>query len=60
MNQHTPRPAVHPAVEPASPAGPGITRILLLRHAETVLPRYDWDLAANDTLAVLEEAALGA
>jgi alpha-1,3-rhamnosyl/mannosyltransferase len=32
----------------------------LLQRAETVLPRYDWDLAANDTLAVLEEAALGA
>jgi glycosyltransferase involved in cell wall biosynthesis len=28
-------------------------------HAETVLSRYDWDLAAADTLQVLEEAALG-
>lgn len=28
-------------------------------HAEAVLSRYDWDLAAADTLQVLEEAALG-
>ena len=31
----------------------------LLQRAGTVLPRYDWDLTANDTLTVLEEAALG-
>ena len=31
----------------------------LLQRAETLLARYDWDLAAGDTLKVLEEAALG-
>ena len=31
----------------------------ILRRADAVLPRYDWDLAAGDTLKVLEEAALG-
>ena len=31
----------------------------LLQHAGPVLARYDWDLAAADTLRVLEEAALG-
>ena len=31
----------------------------ILQRAETVLSRYDWDLAAGDTLTVLEEAALG-
>ena len=31
----------------------------ILQRAETVLSRYDWDLAAGDTLKVLEEAALG-
>jgi len=31
----------------------------ILQRAEAVLARYDWDLAAGDTLKVLEEAALG-
>ena len=31
----------------------------LLQHATAVLARFDWDLAAADTLKVLEEAALG-
>jgi glycosyltransferase involved in cell wall biosynthesis len=31
----------------------------LLQRADRVLARYDWDLAAADTLKVLEEAALG-
>lgn len=31
----------------------------LLQRANPVLARYDWDLAAADTLKVLEEAALG-
>jgi glycosyltransferase involved in cell wall biosynthesis len=31
----------------------------LLQRAEKLLPRYDWDLAAGDTLKILEEAALG-
>ena len=34
-------------------------RAELARHADAVLSRYDWDLAAADTLQVLEEAALG-
>lgn len=35
------------------------TRQELMQHADTVLSRYDWDLAAADTLNVLEETALG-
>ena len=35
------------------------TRTSLMRNAEAVLSRYDWDRAAADTLAVLEEAAVG-
>jgi glycosyltransferase involved in cell wall biosynthesis len=31
----------------------------ILQRATAVLARYDWDLAAGDTLKVLEEAALG-
>ena len=31
----------------------------VLRHADEVLSRYDWDRAAADTLTVLEEAAVG-
>jgi glycosyltransferase involved in cell wall biosynthesis len=31
----------------------------VLRHADTVLSRYDWHRAAEQTLAVLEEAAVG-
>ena len=31
----------------------------ILHRGEAVLARYDWDLAAGDTLKVLEEAALG-
>lgn len=31
----------------------------ILQRATAVLARYDWDLAAGDTLTVLEEAALG-
>lgn len=31
----------------------------ILSRADTVLSRYDWDLAAGDTLTVIEEAALG-
>jgi glycosyltransferase involved in cell wall biosynthesis len=31
----------------------------ILQRGDAVLSRYDWDLAAGDTLTVLEEAALG-
>jgi glycosyltransferase involved in cell wall biosynthesis len=31
----------------------------LLQHAPAVLGRFDWDLAAADTLQVIEEAAIG-
>ena len=34
-------------------------RAAIAEQAEAVLSRYDWDLAAADTLQVLEEAALG-
>ena len=34
-------------------------RSVILQRATTVLARYDWDLAAGDTLNVLEEAARG-
>ena len=35
------------------------SRADVLRHADEVLSRYDWERAAAQTLAVLEEAALG-
>lgn len=35
------------------------TRREIMQHADAVLSRYDWDLAAADTLKVIEEAALG-
>ena len=35
------------------------TRREIMQHADAVLARYDWDLAAADTLTVIEEAALG-
>ncbi|HET9703240.1 MAG TPA: glycosyltransferase family 1 protein [Vicinamibacterales bacterium] len=35
------------------------SRAEIAREAEAVLSRYDWDLAAADTLQALEEAALG-
>ena len=34
-------------------------RAEILRHATEVLPRYDWEIAAADTLRVIEEAAVG-
>ena len=35
------------------------SRMDVLRHADAVLSRYDWDRAAAETLTVLEEAAVG-
>lgn len=35
------------------------SRAAVLRNAEGVLPRYDWNRAAAETLGVLEEAAVG-
>jgi len=35
------------------------SRTALLRNAEAVLSRYDWNRAATETLTVLEEAAVG-
>ena len=35
------------------------SRASVLQHADSVLARYDWERAAAQTLAVLEEAALG-
>ena len=56
-------PAAAPVTEVAQAIADLLTNVRarrdLLRHAETVLPRYDWDLTANDTLTVIEEAALG-
>jgi glycosyltransferase involved in cell wall biosynthesis len=34
-------------------------RLRVLEHAGAVLARYSWDRAADDTLRILEEAALG-
>ena len=31
----------------------------IMQHAATVLPRYDWEITAADTLKVIEEAAVG-
>ena len=57
---------VPPAAEPAQVAQELIellsnaaARRQLLQHADAVLTRYDWDLAAGDTLKILEEASLG-
>jgi glycosyltransferase involved in cell wall biosynthesis len=37
----------------------GDSRAAVLRNAEAVLSRYDWNRAATETLTVLEEAAVG-
>jgi hypothetical protein len=37
---------------------PAARRAILQRGA-ALLPRYDWDLAAGDTLKAIEEAAIG-
>jgi glycosyltransferase involved in cell wall biosynthesis len=52
-------PAAHVADAIAELLTNGPARRELLQHAEPVLARYDWDLAAADTLKVIEEAALG-
>lgn len=56
-----------PAAAPPAAVAQAMTALLIseaarreiLRHAEAVLSRYDWDLAAGETLKVLEEAAGG-
>jgi glycosyltransferase involved in cell wall biosynthesis len=56
-----------PASAPSTSVADAIAELLtnnavrrnLLQQADHVLARYDWDLAAANTLTVLEEAALG-
>ena len=34
-------------------------RAEIMRRAADVLPRYDWEITAADTMRVIEEAAVG-
>ena len=34
-------------------------RAEIMRRAAEVLPRYDWEITAADTMKVIEEAAVG-
>jgi hypothetical protein len=34
-------------------------RAQIMQHAADVLPRYDWEITAADTMKVIEEAAVG-